>query len=215
VLHPQRLFYLTDLGVRVAAHKADEPASAFAHRLGIGEAGLLRRLARLEHLVHARGVLIDLLAALHGTDPTGTDDAAHLETWQPWPVRLPYTRRRRRLSLTVDGTGTLVVRREGVSQAAPFLLLWDDDDLPICALHPRLRSLVRARDAPERWSGSAPPFPAVLLVGTSEERTDEARRLALNIAHEEGGRALFLLTTAVFCSGGRPACSHLAPRRQP
>jgi hypothetical protein len=202
----ERLWYLADGAVRLAAGLAGADPTAFAHAWGLGEAALVRRLGRLEHLTLCRGFLMDLQAALRARrveEPAGP----FLAAWQPWPVRLAYHHRQRRRDCTLDGAGTLSWTPAGTQlRAAEFVLVWDaGGGLALEVLRPRLVALLRARAAREQAAiraratdrALAPhSFPTVLLVAARPERARGTRSLAADIARRERVPPLALLLTS-------------------
>jgi len=189
LLTPQRLYYLTGRGVHRAALDRGERPAAYARRWNLGEGALLRRLARLEHLLLTRGFLLDLHRGLPA------EGAVTLAHWRPWPVRWTVDAGRgRRRTLQLDGVGMLA--QPGAAAEAAFVLLWDDADVDVDALRPRLRTILEARAAQAVISALAPSFPTVLLVSTSPARAAAARQMARALARDLGMEPLDLVTTA-------------------
>jgi len=189
LLTPQRLYYLTGRGVHRAALDRGERPAAYARRWDLGEGALLRRLARLEHLLLTRGFLLDLHRGLRA------EGAVTLAHWRPWPVRWTFDAGQgRRHTLQLDGVGLL--GQPGAEGEAAFVLLWHDADVDVDALRPRLRAILEARAAQAVISALAPSFPTVLLVSTSPARAAVARQMARALARDLGVEPLDLLTTA-------------------
>jgi len=189
LLTPQRLYYLTGRGVHRAALDRGERPAAYARRWDLGEGALLRRLARLEHLLLTRGFLLDLHRGLRA------EGAVTLAHWRPWPVRWTFDAGQgRQHTLQLDGVGTL--GQPGAEGEAAFVLLWDDADVDVDALQPRLRAILEARAAQAGISALAPSFPTVLLVSTSPARVTTARQMARALARDLGVEPLDLVTTA-------------------
>ena len=188
----------------MAAALAQADPRAFARAWGLGEAALLRRLGRLEHLTLSRGFLLDLQAACRERQPS----SPLLTTWRPWPVRLAYSWANRRAVGVLDGAATLIWRGDSVEpRAAPVVLVWDDGGgLALEVVRPRLVALLRARAARARAAvreRSSPfatatewGFPTVLLVASGPERAWGAWSLALDLARAERLPPLPLLVTS-------------------
>jgi len=70
-LTPQWRSYLTNAGMSHAAQLAGLDPAAFARDWRLTDAGLLRRLIRLEQLVSSRGFLLDLLAGVRARGEPG------------------------------------------------------------------------------------------------------------------------------------------------
>jgi len=89
-LPPQWCSYLTNAGVSHAAQLAGLDLAAFAHHCRLTDAGLLRRIIRLEQLVSSRGFLLNLLAGVRARGEPGLVPGS----WQGWPaaVVLPLAR---------------------------------------------------------------------------------------------------------------------------
>ncbi len=189
LLTPQRLYYLTGRGVHRAALDRGERPAAYARRWDLGEGALLRRLARLEHLLLTRGFLLDLHRGLRA------EGAVTLAHWRPWPVRWTFAvGQGRRRTLQLDGVGTL--GQPGAQAEAAFVLLWDDADVDVDALRPRLRAILEARAAQAVISALAPSFPTILLVSTSPARAAAAHQMDRALARDLGVEPLDLVTTA-------------------
>jgi len=184
-LRRQRLYYLSDQGIRRTAALAGAPTGVFARRFGLGEAALLRRLCRLDHLVPARGLLIDLLQALREHD----GGAFGLVDWQAWPVHCPSLWQGRRQRLVMDGRGVLAAAASGVGE--PFVLLWDDGgDVSVAAWRRTLVALRQLRETGQSvWAGAA-TFPTILLVAATARREDDAHALLTEVAEAAGERPL-------------------------
>jgi len=183
VLQPQWLYYLTDAGLRHTAQMDGSDPAAFAQRWRGTEAGMLRRLARLEHLVYARGLLLDLLASLRAEMHAGLA----LRAWQVWPVRWSYMWHDRPHGLLLDGAGVISRPTAAGPAWSSFVVLFDSDPhVAAEAVRPRLRALLRA--AQSSWLAhltSGTSFPTVLLVTHGERRAQIIRSLAAEIAHNE------------------------------
>jgi len=202
----ERLWYLTDAGVRLAARLAEADPHSFARAWGLGEAALTRRLGRLEHLTLSRGFLLDLQAACRERHPSASGPL--LTTWRPWPVSLTYPWGRRRAVCLLDGAATLTWAGDGgPPRDAPIVVVWDDGaGLALEAVRPRLVALLQARVARDRAAvraavgqsgvGAQRGFPTVLLVATRPERARGAWSLALDVARRERMDPLPLLVTS-------------------
>ena len=189
LLTPQRLYYLTGRGVHQAALDRGERPAAYARRWDLGEGALLRRLARLEHLLLTRGFLLDLHRGLRA------EGAVTLAHWRPWPVHWTFDAEQgRRQTLQLDGVGALA--QPGAQAEAAFVLLWDDADVDVDALRPRLRAILEARAAQVVISALAPSFPTILLVSTSPARAAAAHQMDRALARDLGVEPLDLVTTA-------------------
>jgi len=203
----ERLWYLTDAGVRLAARLAEADPPSFARAWGLGEAALTRRLGRLEHLTLSRGFLLDLQAACRERHPSASGPL--LTTWRPWPVSLTYPWGRRRAVCLLDGAATLTwAGDDGPPRDAHIVVVWDDGaGLALEAVRPRLVALLRARVARDRAAvraaagqssagGAQRGFPTVLLVATRPERARGAWSLAQEVARRECMHPLPLLVTS-------------------
>lgn len=184
-LRRQRLYYLSDQGIRRTAALAGDPVGIFARCFGLGEAALLRRLCRLDHLVPARGLLIDLLQSLREHD----GGALGLVDWQAWPVHCPSPWQGQRQRLVVDGRGVFAAAASGAGE--PFVLLWDDGgDVSVAAWRRTLVGLRRLRETGQSvWPG-ATAFPTILLVAATARREDDAHALLTEVAAAAGERPL-------------------------
>ncbi len=107
-----------------------DPAT-FAHHWRLTDAGLLRRLIRLEHLVSARGVLLDLLAGVRAQNEPGLA----LYTWQVWPLHWSYRWRDTQRPLPLDGAAALSRPTADGLRWSSFVLLYDG--LPMSPVTPR------------------------------------------------------------------------------
>ena len=159
-------------------------------RQGLGEPALLRRLGRPDHLVLSRGLLLDLLAGLRGRNDVT------LAAWECWPLRLPGATLGGRRDLFLDGAGVLALGGRGEDHEgwASFVLLWDDAQVAIEALRPRLRALLQVGSTRAVLAADPAGVPAVLCAVASAGRTRAVHRLARDLARGLDVPPLTLLT---------------------
>jgi len=191
-LQPQWCYYLTNAGVSQAAQLAGRDPAAFAHDWRLTDAGLLRRLVRLEHLVSSRGFLLDLLADVRDQNEPGLA----LGTWQAWPLQWSYRWRVKLCPLLLDGAAAISRPTAEGLRWSSFVLLYDGAaHVSTDALRPRLRALLRAVQASWwHYLATGATFPTVLLITQGAARAQDLRALAAEIAHDEGTSVLDLLT---------------------
>jgi len=183
-LQPQWYYYLTNAGVFQAAGLAGRDPATFAHHWRLTDAGLLRRLVRLEHLVSSRGFLLDLLADVRAQNEPGLA----LHTWQVWPLQWSYRWRDTQHPLPLDGAAALSRPTAQGLRWSSFVLLYDGAaHVSTDALRSRLRALLRAvRASWWHYLATGAAFPTVLLITQGAARGQDLRALAAEIAHDEG-----------------------------
>lgn len=169
----KRLYHLSNLGLHVLARHLQRPAGELAHEWQAGEAGLLRRLARLPMLLLLQEVVNGLV--------TGAADAMTTQgrrpelvrwTWQSDVVhRFQY--REQAARLFVDGAVALCIRApqsDGTTLDqwyGLFLLSTELDDERLMRL--RLERLLCWRESPERWSSYQHMLPVLILAATPRQ----------------------------------------------
>jgi len=170
----KRLYHVSNLGLHVLARHLQRPARELAGQWQAGEAGLLRRLARLPVLLVIQDIVNGLV--------TGAAEAMSNQGRRPQLVRWTWQRdvvhrfqyREQALRMFVDGAmalcirapqgdGTLLDRWYGL-----FLLCTELDDERVMRL--RLERLLCWRESPERWSSYQHMLPVLILATSLRQR---------------------------------------------
>ncbi len=169
----KRLYYLSNLGLHVQARHLERPAPELAREWQAGEAGLLRRLARLPTLLMLQEVVNGLVAgAAEAMTSQGRRPQLVRWTWQSDIVhRFQY--REQAMRMFVDGAVALCIRapqRDGTmldQWYGMFLLSTQLDDERLMRL--RLERLLCWRESPERWSSYQHMLPVLILAASPRQ----------------------------------------------